>query len=83
MEELKQIIAEQSKRIRELEKHLSQLQIKPTLPEKIQNIINLSMKTKYSKKPQFLSRYWKFEASFYNEDIVGQKIYWKLDYTMV
>ncbi|HLX55078.1 MAG TPA: hypothetical protein VKR58_14125, partial [Aquella sp.] len=74
MEELKRIIAEQSKRIRELEEHLSQSQIKPPLPEKFQNIINLSMKTKYSKKPQFLSRYWKFEASFYNDDIVDQKI---------
>ena len=74
MEELKQIIAEQSKRIRELEEHLSQSQIKPPLPERIQNIINLSMKTKYSKKPQFLSRYWKMEASFYNDDIVNQKI---------
>src|SRR5579863_6618371 len=74
MEELKRIIAEQSKRIRELEEHLSQSQIKPPLPEKFQNIINLSMKTKYSKKPQFLCRYWKFEASFYNDDLVDQKI---------
>ena len=54
MEELKQIIAEQSKRIRELEEYLSRPQIKPPLPERIQNIINLSMKTKYSKKPSFL-----------------------------
>src|SRR5271155_4160613 len=74
MEKLKQIIAEQSKRIRELEEHLSQSQIKPTLPEKIQNIINLSTKTKYSKTQQFLNDYWKFEASFSNDDIVNQKI---------
>src|SRR5271165_7515215 len=74
MEELKRIIAEQSKGIRELEEYLNRPQIKSKLPEKIQNIIDLSYKTKYSKTRQFLNEYWKIEASFNNDDIVNQKI---------
>src|SRR5271165_4781368 len=74
MEELKRIIAEQSKRIKELEEYLNRPQIKSKLPEKIQNIIDLSYKTKYSKTQQFLNEYWKIEASFDNDDIVNQKI---------
>src|SRR5271155_4388489 len=74
MYELKKVIAEQSRRIRELEEFLSRPLIKSKLPERIQNIINLSIKTKYSKKSQFLNGYWKIEGNFSSDDIVNKKI---------
>ena len=75
MENLAKIIAEQSRRILELEEYLNKPQIKPKLPSKVQKIIDLSMRTKYSKKPfKKLDEYWKIEASFYDDEFIKQKI---------
>ena len=58
------IIAEQSRRILELEEYLNKPQVKRKLPTKIQKIIDLSTRTKYSKTP-FKKRddYWILESS--------------------
>src|SRR5271165_1164958 len=75
MEELKEIIAEQSRRILELEAYLNKPLVKSKLPTKIQKIIDLSMRTKYSKKPlKQRDDYWIIECSFYDDEIVKQNV---------